>query len=236
MHYLTNKQINILLNRFISSFIKKYAYNYNQYTKNIKNNFSFFKLVFTFKGIFIFAIIIFTYIILIYFCLILKYNNKSNRNTDLEKSIEKFIKINQNVTIEQVNKNFCIICLNNYDSDIIIEDNNYIEKINLPCGHSYHHKCIYKYFKTKENKLCPICKTKFKLKFNDEKEKIIIKSHTLNTNSEFNNSNNFDYIINDFISIQKSLNSFDIKNEFCDKMINLYSEQTLDNSTIKINS
>ena len=74
------------------------------------------------------------------------------------------------------------------------------------------------------------------MKFNNEKEKIIIKSHTLNTNSAFDNSNKFNSIINNFITLQKSLNSFDIKNEFCDKMINLYSEQTLDNSTIKINS
>ena len=234
-NYLSNKQISILLNKFISSFIKKYAYHYQQDKNNNKNNLSFFKQIFTSKGISIFSSIILSYFLLIYFCLIRTYTN-NNTNTDLEKRIEKFIKLNKNVTIEQVNKNFCIICLNNYDTDTIIEENNDPEKINLPCGHRYHHKCIYKYFKSRENKLCPICKTKYKLKFNNEKEKIIIKSHTLNINSAFDNSNKFNSILNNFITLQKSLNSFDIKNEFCDKMINLYSEQTLDNSTIKINS
>ena len=50
-NYLSNKQIIILLNKFISSFIKKYAHNYQQDKNNNKNNFSFFKQIFTSKGI-----------------------------------------------------------------------------------------------------------------------------------------------------------------------------------------
>ena len=236
--YLSNKQIGILLNNFISSFIKKYSFNYQKYTKNTKNNFAFFKQIFTFKGISIFIVLILSYIILIYFCLIYKYTEKCTKNninnTDLEKSLEKFIKINKDETIGKVMKNFCIICLNNYDSDSIIAENNDTEKINLPCGHSFHHQCIYKYFKSQENKLCPICKTKFKMKLDDNNEKIIIKNYDLNTNWEYNDSNSFDCIINDFISLQKTLNSFEIKNEFCDKMISLYCNQNLENSTVKI--
>ena len=99
--YLTNKKINILLNRFISSFINKYAKNYQKYIKTGKNSFSFFRQILTFKGISILSIIIISYFILIYFCLIYKYKDKSNKNnTYIENNIEKFIKTNKDESLE----------------------------------------------------------------------------------------------------------------------------------------
>ena len=169
-NYLSKKQINILLKNFFSSFIYKYASNYKHYKKNGNNNFNFFRNMLTLKGILILSFIILIYFILIYFCLIHKNKNANNR-TVIEKNIEKFIRVNKDELIEKVMKNFCIICLNNYDSDnnnILTNEEN--EKINLPCQHSYHQRCLYKYFKLKENKECPICKAKFKMKLDDKHE------------------------------------------------------------------
>ena len=233
-HYLFNKQLNILLKNFFSSFINKYTYNYKQNSRN--NNFNFFAIILTIKGILLLSLIIIIYFILIYFCLIHK-NKTTNVRTEMEKNIEKFIRVNKDEQIEKVMNNFCIICLHNYDSDnngvLNIEEN---EKINLPCRHSFHQRCIYKLFKLKENKECIICKTKYKIKSNDKKEQIDIKDYTLNKKFDYNdiNSNYFDCYIKEFINIQKDMNSFDIKNEFCDYIIKIYYNQSLDNSTVKI--
>jgi len=236
-NYLTNKQINILLKKFFSSFINKYFHNYHQYIKNERNIFSYLRQLLTFKGILISSIIIISYFLLIYFCLIYKIRDKSNNtNTYIEKNIEKFIKENKDETLNKIMKTFCIICLNNYDSDNLIATNNdNNDKINLPCGHIYHQICLYKYFKIQNNKYCPLCKAKFKIKLDDTKEKINIKNFTLNNNWDDNDCNSFDCFIKEFIDLQKEMNSFDIKNEFCDKMINLYNnKQNFENSTVKI--
>ena len=237
-HYLSKKQINILLKKFFSIFINKYTINYQQYKNNRNNNFNFITRILTIKGILLLSLIIIFYFILIYFCLIHKNKNINNR-TEIEKNIEKFIRTNKDEQIEKVMNNFCIICLNNYDSDnnnniLINNDNN--EKINLPCKHCYHHRCIYKYFKLKENKQCPICKTKLKIKLDDKKEKMDIMGYILNKNFDYNDINNnyFDCFIKEFVTMQKDIHSFDIKNEFCDYIIKIYNNQILDNSTVKI--
>ena len=239
--YLNNKQINILLKKFFSSFINIYSKNYISYTKNNKLSFGFIKQILTFKGISILSLIILAYIFLIYFCLIYKIGDKCNKdnntNTYIENNIEKFIKMNKDETLEKIMQTFCIICLKKYDSDNIITtiDDNDSDKINLPCGHIYHQICIYKYFKSMRKSYCPLCKAKFKIKFDDDNEKIEIKGYTLNNNWDDNDSISFDCYINEFIDLQKAKNSFDIKDEFCDKMKKLYNnKQNLENSIAKI--
>ena len=233
--YLSSKQIGNLLTKFTSSFVNKYIYNYNQSKKNSKNKFNFLFQILTFKGIIILSILILVYSLLIYFCFFHKFSENKIANTLVEKNIEKFIKTNKDESINNINKIFCIICLNKYDSDEILTSSNDYEKINLPCGHCYHQQCLYKYFKLNDNnnKLCPLCKTKFKIKFDDSNEKIHIKSYIINNIWEDNN-NNFDCFINEFISVQKLMNPFDIKDEFCDKMIKIYNNPNLENSTVKI--
>ena len=239
-NYLTNKQVNILLKKFFSSFINKYSHNYHQYIKGNKNIFSYLRQLLTFKGILISSIIIISYFFLIYFCLIYKISDKcnenNNSNTYIENNIEKFIKENKEESLEKIMKTFCIICLNNYDYDNLIATNtDNKDKINLPCGHIYHQVCLYKYFKIQNNKICPFCKAKFKIKLDDTNEKINIKNFTLNNSWDNNDDNSFGCFIKEFIDLQKKMNSFDIKNEFCDKMINLYNnKQNLENSTVKI--
>ena len=239
--YLNKNQINILLKKFFSSFINIYSKNYMSYVKNNKNRFSFIKQILTFKGISILSLIILSYIFLIYFCLIYKIGDKCNKNSNIntyiENNIEKFIKMNKDEPLEKIMQTFCIICLNKYESDNIITtiDDNDNNKINLPCGHIYHQICIYKYFKSMKISYCPLCKAKFKIKFDDTNEKIKIKNYTLNNNWDYKDNNSFDCYINEFIDLQKANNSFDIKNEFCDKMKNLYNnKQNLENSIAKI--
>ena len=231
--YLNNKQINILLKNFFASFINKYTRNYQQYIKNNKNIFTYIKQILTLKSVLIASVIIIAYFLLMYFCLIYKPKN-NNINTYIEKNIEKFIKENKDGSLEKIMKTFCIICLNNYDTDnILFTDNN--NKINLPCGHIYHQLCLYNYFKKGKNPICPLCKAKFKVKLDETNEKIIIKGFTLNNNWDDNDTNSFDCFINEFITLQKDVNSFDIKNEFCEQMINsYYNKQNLENSCVKI--
>lgn len=232
--YLSSKQIDIILGKFINSFLKKYKHNYIKYKKE-GNSFSFLRKILTFKGIFILSIIILSYFLLIYFCLIYKIDNQSTKKveplTELEKEIENFIKINKNENIEIIMKTSCIICMNNYESEILSSD----DKNSLPCGHIFHNQCIYKYFKLKENNhRCPICKAKFIIKLNEKKEKVSIKDFSLNDKWDYNNNNNFVYLIDDFINIQKMMNPFEVKDEFCNKIKFMHDKQNLEGTIAKI--
>jgi hypothetical protein len=113
--YLSSKQIGNLLTKFTSSFVNKYIYNYNQSKKNSKNKFNFLFQILTFKGIIILSILILVYSLLIYFCFFHKFSENKITNTLVEKNIEKFIKTNRDESINNINKIFCIICLNKYD-------------------------------------------------------------------------------------------------------------------------
>ena len=58
-------------------------------------------------------------------------------------------------------KDCCSICLENFN------DNN--QYYNLDCNHTFHTKCIIDWFRTNDQKSCPICRNKPKNKFKTEK-------------------------------------------------------------------
>ena len=154
-------------------------------------------------------------------------------NSNKEKKIEEFIKNNKNKSIEKIIEDVCLICVEKYkkENDIRINvftnnsdeedtnnnvgDNNLNEKIKISCGHSFHIKCITKWFKLE--KKCPICLTEYELYDNVEKEneenKLHIKKYDLNENWKKKENTLFIKHIDNFFRIQRMINPLNDINE-----------------------
>ena len=230
---LEDKKFEKLLRLFTKDLLSTYKKNF-KLSKNYKGYFTLKKSIIV---LFCFVLTMFICAICYYiFC------NKENLekikdnsieidlNEKKEKKIEEFIKNNKNKDIEKIIEEICILCLENYEkeNDIKIsiktsnsdeeETNNDIinninEKINLPCGHYFHLKCISEWFKLE--KKCPICMAEYEFYENEEKgneSKLNIKNYKLNENWK-NENNILIRNIDNFIKIQKMINPFDINEE-----------------------
>ena len=101
----------------------------------------------------------------------------------------------------------CIICLEDFKS---VEEIQMLESVNqkvfekeetstLDCGHKFHRKCISDWLKKEES--CPICRTKFNIKENDN-----------NNSYKENNDLNIDFsqILDSILNIQRRNNFLNI--------------------------
>lgn len=251
---LENKKFEKLLNIFTKDILSLYRRNY-KISKNYKGF-----LILT-KRIIIFIIFVFLIVIgTICYCLFCNKSNlekvpkndliEIDINSNKEKQIEEFIKKHKENSIETIIENICYICLENYDKENDIRNlsstsnsdeedttnhniNNSIsnEKVNIPCGHSFHKNCISHWF-TLEKK-CPICQAEYEFHENNEKKDSIeinlnIKNYILNENWNYKNENNFSNYINNFIRIQRIINPLEINEEFIKKIINLIDKDKND--------
>ena len=176
--------------------------------------------------------------------------------TSKEKKIKDFINKQKNKKIKTIMENTCIICLENFIKENDIKSNvltgnsdeedttsnniNNIpdERITIPCDHSFHTNCILNWFK--QEKRCPICRTKFDFYDDEEKKEenenvLNIKNYNIDKNLEHEDNNLLENI-NNFVRIQKMVNPDNVNEEFCSKIISYYEAKRSDNyEIIKIN-
>ena len=238
---LKKKNLEKLFNEFTSDLLTTYRKNYKMY-KNVDTS----KLAK--KAIISFVIMVFILVLLIVcYCMRNKYNIDMDDSqkaiiidkyikTIKEKKIKDFINKHKNEKFEKVIDDICIICLEKFENEKNIkstvftgnsdeEDNMSNEKITIPCKHSFHTKCILNWFK--QEKRCPICRTKFEFYDKEEKNEnsdnlLNIKNYNINNTWEYDNNSIFIEYINNFVRIQKIMNPYDINTEFCSKIINEY--------------
>jgi len=150
---------------------------------------------------------------------------KIEMSSQIGKKIQEFIKNNNNKSLKNVMEQYCLICVENYDginNNVLLEDEvTSNEKIILPCEHVFHLKCISQYFLKETN--CPLCKSKFE--YDNKDGKIIINNYFLNHNWKYNKSINFKNIIKDFLKMQKIINPDEITDNYCNQIINEYSNK-----------
>ena len=173
-------------------------------------------------------------------------------NSNKENKIEEFIKIHKNENIENLMENICLICLENYEQENNIKSNvittssdeedsnnnnnndNKIlnDKINIPCGHSFHLNCISDWFKIE--KKCPICSAEYECyegyddgDIKDIKNKLNIKNYILNKDWEYENSNILVNHINNFIRMQNIINNSDINEDFSREILNHHDKKNV---------
>lgn len=79
---------------------------------------------------------------------VLLLNKKIKDGGKLQIKVSKIIYIKGGIDVADEHE--CCICMNG--------ENNY----KLPCGHSFHKSCLFKWIRT--NKSCPICRTTCKVK------------------------------------------------------------------------
>jgi len=183
-------------------------------------------------------------------------SNEIVAKTSKEKKIKDFINKHKNKRMSNIMEDTCIICLENFakendikshvltgnsdEEDTTSNNINNIpdDKITIPCDHSFHTKCILNWFK--QEKRCPICRTKFDFYGDEEKKEdsenvLNIKNYDKDKNME-NEDNNLLENINNFIRIQKMMNPNNVNEEFCSKIISYYEAKRSDNyEIIKIN-
>lgn len=232
---LENKKFDKLLKLFTKDLLSAYRKNY-EISKNYKG-------IFTFTKSLIFLIIFVSLIVISTICYCIFCNKPNLEiipkndsieiiiNSNKEKQIEEFIKKHKSKSIEEIIENICYICLENYDKENDIKsiattsnsdeedtNNNFDsnpsnEKVNIPCGHSFHKKCVSLWF-TLEKK-CPICQAEYEFYKSEEKKdinenKLNIKNYIVNGNWNYKGKNNFLNHINNFIRIQKMINPLEI--------------------------
>ena len=123
--------------------------------------------------------------------------------SEQEDKVKVFLdKCKQKPNPKEIFTESCIICLEDFKSDEEIKalenkDKNAFEKIEtsiLECGHKFHRKCISDWLKKEEN--CPICRTKFNIKSDN------------NSGSKVNNehNNNFHDIFESILRVQSETN------------------------------
>lgn len=120
-------------------------------------------------------------------------------------SIEEFILLNDNISVENYSDNMdncCIICF---------EDLNSKQIKKLKCYHIFHEKCIKKWFKNKLNKnnKCPLCNEANNSYIISDKDSSSDESNyyiSINGEEEINNTINSN-LININSNIQNILNS-----------------------------
>lgn len=237
---LEEKKFEKLLRLFTKELLSTYKKNF-KLNKNYKGYFTLKKSI-----ILLFCFVVLMFICTICYCIFSDNkkdleNIKNNSieidiNEKKEKIIEEFIKINKNKDIEKIIEEMCILCLKYYekendskisirtsnsdeeDTNNDINNNDLSEKINLPCRHSFHTKCISDWFRLE--KKCPVCLTEYEFYENEEKEnesKLNIKNYKLNESWK-NENNNLLRNIDNFFKIQKMINPY-INDELIKKNI-----------------
>ena len=239
-----------LLNLFTKELLTKYRQNFKLI--NNKRYFTFKKSV-----ILIFFIVILIIVCTIIYCIFCNKENyyiekmpKNDSieiyiNTNKDKKIEEFIKVHKNESIENLMENTCIICLEIYEQENDIKSNvitisldeedsnrnndNKIlnDKINIPCGHSFHINCISDWFKIE--KKCPICLAEYEFYENgeikDNENKLNIKTFILNKDWEYENSNILRNNFNNFIRIQKIIKNSENNEDFSREILNYFDDK-----------
>ena len=248
---LEKQNLEKLLNLFTKELLTKYRQNF-ELIKNNKRYFTFKKSIILI--LFIAIIIIICTIIYCIFCnkenYYLEKKPKKDSfeidiNTNKENKIEEIIKTYKNENIENLMENICFICLENYEQENDIKSNiittnsdeeesnnnndNKImnDKINIPCGHTFHINCISDWFKIE--KKCPICLAEYEFyedgEIKNNENKLNIKNFVLNKDWEYDNCNIFVNNINNFIRMQKMINNSDINEDFSREILNQYDDK-----------
>ena len=245
--YLIRRIENILKSKTesVHTIITNYYENIlKMFRKNTKLNKNFYE---KYKNL----IILFVIVIIIIICVIY-FSGESNdfelKISQKENKIISFLDKNNENNLEIIMEKNCLICLDSYyqkKEDPNINNRKYssdnikvdIGIFKLPCGHTFHNECLLKWF-LKETK-CPLCKSVFKLKQNQNKNdnKIKIIKYTINQNSGFSNKTKLGFLIEDFVQIQKKFNPHIISNSFGNDLIreykiNLGKDESFSNITI----
>ena len=140
---------------------------------------------------------LFTYLIILFFIItvliivLLIYNQtKSSPQEDKVKAFLDKLKTRENP--KEIFAESCIICLEDFKQNdkMNLDEKNEISI--LECGHKFHRNCITDWLKKDES--CPLCRTKFNIKGNDN------KSYSAHNNNIFNS------ILSEIIRIQTNTN------------------------------
>jgi uncharacterized membrane protein YgcG len=143
---------------------------------------------------------LFTYLIILFFIItvliivLLIYNQtKSSPQEDKVKAFLDKLKTRENP--KEIFAESCIICLEDFKQNdkMNLDEKNEISI--LECGHKFHRNCITDWLKKDES--CPLCRTKFNIKGNDN------KSYSAQINY---NNNIFNSILSEIIRIQTNTN------------------------------
>ena len=123
-----------------------------------------------------------TILLIIGITIFLIYKKEKTFTNKHEDKVKVFLdKLKDRKNQKEIFSESCIICLDNFEEKDKNRELKEKEEVSvLECGHKFHTKCISKWFR-KEQK-CPICRMKFDIRGNDDKNDEYSQRNTNNIN------------------------------------------------------